>query len=352
MITDLVPKNKPHDLNQSVVVVFRAGAAPISSSWYCDGNADGVLDTLTVRFKRKVNPSEIKALTIQWNLQQYAISPGTMIKVNDSTYGIPIAGTVTQPTKIVTYGAMDISVEYVAIPKVLRSSPVADSAAPVIVTARLFPGVATADGVTPDDTLEVKFSEAVTVQSTRPFLLSAKTGGVRYVFPVASTGTSGPAETRRFIIGAIEPAGAVKYPMAGDTLWLDPVAAVSDGGGAAQTNQFNRRVLLEVTWPKSPWIVGVSLNTFTPNTGTVITAQKKTPYDMDRTGAAVTIYDAMGNLVVEDAMKQAEGTYIYKWKGMNRNMRLVGTGAYLAIVKISEDGRQIYVKKMKIGVRR
>jgi flagellar hook assembly protein FlgD len=127
--------------------------------------------------------------------------------------------------------------------------------------------------------------------------------------------------------------------------------------------------LLVVTWPKSDWDVTVVPNPFTQNDdviptklvqqinipaghGTLITANKNAPYDVVQSSGTIAIYDALGNSIVNETMKLVNGVFYYYWNGQNRSMRHVGTGAYLVIVKITEENKQTYVKKIMVGVKR
>jgi hypothetical protein len=239
----------------------------------------------------------------------------------------------------------------------------------VIVSANFFPGVSVGGAARASDTIQVMFSEAIQSPSLRPFLLSARSGGVHYDFFLNAPGSSVDSKTWRYTINAIEPLNAVAYPMQGDSIWLNPVAAVSDIGGNKQLNPLNHRVLLVVTWPKSDWDVTVVPNPFTQNDdviptklvqqfnipaghGTLITANKNAPYDVVQSSGTIAIYDALGNSIVNETMKLVNGVFYYYWNGQNRSMRHVGTGAYLVIVKITEENKQTYVKKIMVGVKR
>ena len=67
----------------------------------------------------------------------------------------------------------------------------------------------------------------------------------------------------------------------------------------------------------------------------------------------VTLYDAVGNLVRSDldlVAANKELTYGVAWNGTNRNNRIVGTGAYLMIIKAKSELGNSYLYKEKIGV--
>jgi len=142
-------------------------------------------------------------------------------------------------------------------------------------------------------------------------------------------------------------------------VWIDP-GAVGDTGAPriVQGNPANRRVLLIVKSVGSRLLVTVSDNPWYPllkpdgirfdiryaGTVSVITALI----------AEITIYDAVGNAVYKSSgfRQDNTGALWTRWNGTNRSGRLVGTGSYVAFVKVQEGGRMLETKKIMIGVRR
>jgi hypothetical protein len=158
----------------------------------------------------------------------------------------------------------------------------------------------------------------------------------------------------------------VSFAKEGDTIWIDPAAHVTDNLGIAQSNPQNRRALLKVNWPAPVWLLVLSSNPFTPfttplpagytfggtGTGTAIIMRPTTPMDEGRMNGTIVIYDALGNRVVNTALRPHNDEFFYSWNGTNRQNRIVGTGSYLAVVSIFDDNNLIYARKVKIGVKR
>lgn len=359
-IADL-SKNRPHDNNRSVVVGFKLGAAVITAAWYLDANADGIIDNVAVRFKRKVAPGEIDSVKVVWKMRFYTANVVKAVALNDSTFTFPISAIAD----ISTGGAMDVSVKFKAVPSVLRSSPAADSAAPVLVSARLLPGDLISGSLDRlPDSIALRFSEPVPNPGTRPLRLSSKKSGIRYQFTVSTL--SQQNDSCKFLIESIVPAGSVDFGEAGDTVWLDTAARVSDSYGTPQLNPQNRRVLLAVAWPKPRWEISISASPFIPGStpipaeygimgvryGTVIIAQPRTPIDASQISGTATVYDALGNTVAYLIPQVGKGRFYFAWNGTNRSSRIVGTGTYLCIVRLSGSSQAMVTETRFIGVKR
>jgi hypothetical protein len=355
--------NKAHDLNRSVVIGFRPGAASIAGAWYLDMNADGILDQVVVQFKRKVEPSEVDYARLYRDPKQFTVAFVRATRLDESTYRIPIGDTLAQLNQIDTRGAMDLTIVYKTLPDIPRVSRVSDSAAPVIKSARLLPGALTASGIRGQDTLDVVFSEGVVQPGQMPFLLSARSGGLSYAFKLTSVGLTGSPYTNRFLVDSITNP-SVLYAMAGDTIWINPTAGVSDSLSNTQSNPMNRRVLLEVTWPRANWNILLWNNPFTVGDvirepfgngseyGTAILAQPTTPVDLGQVTSRIIIYDAVGNVLLSSAFEQYRGSLRFRWNGENKKGRFVGTGAYLSLIKITDAGGRVFTATKRIGVRK
>ncbi|MBN1128881.1 MAG: hypothetical protein JXA71_07840 [Chitinispirillaceae bacterium] len=83
-----------------------------------------------------------------------------------------------------------------------------------------------------------------------------------------------------------------------------------------------------------------------------IKARTDSPIDPALLDADVTIYDPLGSAVFSRTMVgTANGLYV-AWDGKNRNFRNVGSGTYLALIRIRENDRQVVAKKVMLGVKR
>ncbi|MBN2036713.1 MAG: fibro-slime domain-containing protein [Chitinispirillaceae bacterium] len=357
--------NKAHLLNRPVVIGFRPGAASIAAAWYHDTDADGILDSVVVCFKRKVEPAEIDTARINRDSRQFRMPFSVSTRLGDSTYRIPIGDATNRLTTISTRGAMDLTVTYHDFPDVQRNAIVVDRAAPVIKSAQLIPGPLTATNTRGTDTLIVTFSEAVDeIQHMNPFFLSSKEGGHRYSFTLLYEGPDPKKEiySYRFVVQSIDNP-QVPFASAGDTIWINSTAGVSDSLGVAQTNPNNRRVLLQVEWPKAVWRISITNNPFIPNVtsipkqygggyGTAVIARPTTPVDEEKTFLRMTIYDAVGNILLSSDFIKGAGVYYFKWNGHNKANRLVGAGTYLALIKINEGPGRVSTETVRLGVKR
>ncbi len=345
-------KNNPHDLNRPVVLGFRAGPTSMVRAYYLDVNADGFIDRVVAVFKRPVQPSDFKAVRMQWSnagsTKDETVSPDAVTKLSDSIVSLIVHGEIVSPNTPQTSGALIVLVEYNAFPDAVRSLTVADSAAPVIVSASLSYGNAEAL----DSTLTVVFSEPLQQEpGTYPFLLWSNRNTRQYQFKLALPSCS--ENTCRFLVDAID-AQDVSFAAQGDSIWINVAALITDTLGNSQLNPLNRRAILSVILPEPTWIASVSINPFNPGAGsTEISVNSKTPLlDPQRFSTDLFIYDAVGNQVLLAIMSQKDKGFTFTWNGRNKNQRSVGTGVYPAIIKISENSREAWVKKLKIGVKR
>ncbi|MBD3320604.1 MAG: hypothetical protein GF350_05855 [Chitinivibrionales bacterium] len=73
------------------------------------------------------------------------------------------------------------------------------------------------------------------------------------------------------------------------------------------------------------------------------------------TDASVSIYDAVGNCIVEDLnfVDDPGRSCLYAiWNGRNLNGRIVGSGTYIAFVTARDSNGQARTQRLKIGLRR
>jgi hypothetical protein len=276
------------------------------------------------------------------------IPPEGLVKINDSTWSVPVDGKALTQNVPKTSGPMEVIVEYISFPNIFRSLSVADSAAPVIVSAELSYG----NSAALDSTLVVLFSEPLReAPGMRPFLLWSRKNATLYRFNL--TFQSFSDNSYRFLVDAID-AGDVSFASRGDSMWMDTAAHIADRLGAKQGNPLNRRVILDVKLPQPMWVTTVSSNPFVPGQiGTEISVQSKTPLiDPDRFSSRLSIYDAVGNPVLIASMPQKNKGFAYTWNGCNKNFRTVGAGIYPAMIRISENGNEVWSKVLRVGVKR
>ena len=69
---------------------------------------DGVLDSVVVRFKRKVEPAEVDTAKINRESRQFRMPFTVSTRLDDSIYQIPIGTGTDRLTSINTRGAMGL----------------------------------------------------------------------------------------------------------------------------------------------------------------------------------------------------------------------------------------------------
>ena len=366
--------NKASALNRPVVISIKTIPAPITKAWYLDKNADGVVDAVRITFAKSVSLSDL-VVSLAWGdvnpayADSIAASRLSFFGGTDSIIEINVQGAfkTISTDSIKTSGSMQATVSFISMPEdPAEGSAVTDSAAPVIVSAKYFPGAIGTGAGNSIDTLSVAFSEPVSAMSSTlpPFQLDTKSNTLytlSLVVPSLSTGAS----TLRFIVSQIQ---GVVFPQTGDSIWINPSAGVGDAAGVIQNNPGNRRVILtvapipysppQVTIVKNPFSIGGSVfdaNSGAPaGTGTIIqVSPSKQLTGLISFAATAKIYDILGNAVVKDiTFKQSPSTGIlyYNWDGRNLNSRYVGTGAYIAIVSVTDSNGKSFSQKLTIGV--
>ena len=366
--------NKANALNRPVVISIKTIPAPITKAWYLDKNADGVVDAVRIIFAKSVSLSDL-VVSLAWGdvnpayADSIAASRLSFFGGTDSIIEVNVQGAfkTISTDSIKTSGSMQATVSFISMPEdPAEGSAVADSAAPVIVSAKYFPGAIGTGAGNSIDTLSVAFSEPVTAMSSTlpPFQLDTKSNAL-YTLSLVVPSLSSGASTLRFIVSQIQ---GVVFPQTGDSIWINPTAGVGDAAGVIQNNPGNRHVILTVApIPYSPPQVTIVKNPFSivgsvfdagsgvpAGTGTIIeVSPSKQLTGLISFAANVKIYDILGNAVVKDVtFKQSPSTGIlyYNWDGRNLNSRFVGTGAYIAIVSVTDSNGKSFSKKLTIGV--
>ena len=224
-----------------------------------------------------------------------------------------------------------------------------------------------------DDTLFVIFSESVTnvdIINGNPFKFN---NGLTYTFS-AITSSSDNITFALIIKQSSKP----KLPQKNDSIWINSVSNIVDAKGNVQKVKDNRRVRIIVK--ERPYLIEIkSLSPFTPLNSPIPAEIKSTGIKMSD-GMFITInfysdvssvlksiecivYDAVGNVIIKtDELENSDfeistitrnsvtNAYLC-WNGKNRNNRIVGSGSYLAILKIYFSNGESVEKGINIGVK-
>jgi hypothetical protein len=365
-------RNTANANNRPVPITIKRKPVPLASGQYYDRDADGFVDHVRLKFEKAVSLAEC-VVALDWGgsnkIDSVAVARLSYVGNDSSLVEAQIAGLFTGITTPKTSGQMFATVGYRGIPGETATGEVADSAAPVLIdTVRYNSGKVISETVSEADTLLVTFSEPVStiVMGSTPFTFSTPTG-TQYAFPLnTATMALTSGTTYKFVIaGTVVPDG-VRF-QTGDSAWINPAATIKDAGGSVQANGANRRVPLKVLL-KPSWQIAVSSNPFKPEnlilsipgisgTGVAITIKPTGPLGdiSNLTEATATVYDALGNTMVEKApfVKNAGSNFLYfVWNGHNKNNRIVGTGTYLAVIRTRDLNGKVTNDRKLIGVKR
>ena len=367
-------------VHDTIEITLISKPAPVSDAWYIDGDGDGIVDTIFVRFARTIVDLSSISIGVTWGGDDGSPT-GLACDETDSTMVMgDIKGAFAPPHIDITSGNMPLTIEYPAFGAVgyvtfettERSSAV-DSAAPVIVSALYSPSKAVGVGVEVLDTLTVVFSEPVDpIASTLPFHFVTSDGRE---YDIALRALASNGSEHKFLAN-FDLVGETNYPSSGDLIWINERASVSDSNGTTQLVENNKRVPIVVKERPYDLTYAVAPNPFTPGKSTrtqagasiaggtiTITPQCKLNRVLDL-DVQIVIFDAVGNMVaeydgadkpqnnIEDVGVEASEQRVFYWNGLNRKGRTAGSGAYAAFLKITDiDGKQ-HTKTLMIGVKR
>ena len=354
-LTD-ISGNLPHVNNRGVPIIIRAIPPQITSAWYQDTDVNGSIDRVTILFSKPVTSSGMMVL-LRWNDNlRVTVQSDRIAVVTGVINGITVAvDEQVTGTGIITAGTMDCYVLYPEYPADTVYGPASDSAAPVIATAsfNLFNGDTLAGVV---DTLRMLFSETVLSDPATPigaFNLRSRSTGQGYTFRVSGSRLISQREYLYF--GKAE---GVAYPQAGDSIWLQPEAMVTDFKGNRQTSPLNRRVAVSVGIPDltfDMFRITFGPVPFNPMAGEQFRLKmipvSRMPVALDSISIRAVIYDKVGNLIADRSLLPITGVgtphFGLEWNGTNRRGRIVGNGTYAMFLYY----KQLKNKPIMIGVR-
>ena len=379
-----------HEMVDSIIVIYRNPKLPLDTlrlsvpfaisktikfplATYNDRNADGFVDSIFVGVSGVFSPEDIGTLaglitlpsSRGFRVDSIVYVPGGLVYYVRESAAIPQTS-VNSKDVIVTKQGMLSAGGFVADGII----NIEDRVAPVIISALL---VVSATG----DSVQVIFSEPVNAfSSSRPFLFR-KPGGDSLVVHLDINGNlskDGRAYTAR--VRQVEGGSLISV---GDSVWINPVALISDQSDNQQKNYRNRRV--QISFKQVPYdlIPRVINNPFSP--GDAIPpvvleayADAKKPLPQKSTGLVImvepeegtfrpgvklsgkaSIYDVVKNPIIENMpMVEKDGKLYYVWNGCNSKGRKVSTGTYVAILSMTDNQDPPVSRKqtIRIGVKR
>jgi hypothetical protein len=348
----------------------------VKSATYLDTDGDGLIDIVRVVTDSTPDQATLNALYSTIQLPSYRNFSYTRNDLVATAGGFDIQ--VTQPANTTPFTGVDDRDRFIVGLTEASSGgmveptdiPINDNLAPVIVEAVFHPAFVDKEGAAPPDTLVVTFSEVVSPpgSGSTPFVFCCDSAGNEYTM-VVSPVSDQDAQTITFIV--TEKRGK-DFPETGDSVWVDTAAGLTDLENNVQ-NKENRHSPLEVKPYQHKYSVNVSPNPLnvsnpeisaelrnllgiTATSGMVIEARPMgTIPSHVAVEASLTVLDVVGNVLVEEESGDYDATrqsVIFVWDCRNKQGRAVGSGTYLALIKIDEGDGQSQVIRTKIGVTR
>ncbi len=356
--------NKAHNDNRPVVIHLKQIPAGIVSAAYFDKNADGIVDSLSIKFNKKVNANSCKVFA-RWESNPIKFKDtldNTKITNGPDTneLSVDISNAFNTVPKDMTSGAMYVDVinKDFSGDEAKRSKAAEDRAAPVLVSATYSPGAIISSNENAADTLIMVFSEPVKDQSEMD-LFNFKNNIASYnviIDKVLYRSVNGSQFT--YLIGDQE---KEKFPANGDSVNMK-VNMFSDLTNNVQQYENNKKVPLKVNPVPYMLITKIGPNPFKPGDGQriIFSIQTKAKViDIVNIEVKLTIYDQLGNVMKDTTAKiEKQSDLNLSWDGTNRKGRLAGAGTYIAIVKSTDLNPTNRVKAQKgsenfhIGVKR
>lgn len=246
-----------------------------------------------------------------------------------------------------------------------------DSLAPVITVAIISPVEITEENHQdlPKDTLLVTFSEDITEPDIKsnPFSFKDK-NDVAFTVDLAKE-SSINSKTVRFFIDY-----SSNKPSDSDSINIDIDGNVKDKSGNNEQNTKNNiYVPLRISPVKINWYSGVFPNPLKKKMSDkdIAILEEKLGITVDINGKnqaiivsplgqnsssedltiSIKIFDALGHIIAEDEFKNNDKIWYYLWDCKNLKGREVGSGVYIANIKILPESAGSVVKPLKLGIK-
>jgi fibro-slime domain-containing protein len=333
--------NHAHPFNRPVPLIIRKAAGNVSVSYYSDSNADGIIDRITFHFDRPVllNNCSFSIFWISTVIASLVSENALHYNGDDSAVIIlDLNKALSTPLPLRTWGMMTyyMSIDNASSIDAQQSGNVVDSAAPVVAQASYHPAVFIAgkESVLPD-TIRVTLSEQIQPSLQLTPLVMKKPGSSSTFSPELKLLWQKDT-ILTFLVST--PIPDTFFPEDNDSVYINITASVSDLPGSVQKNPGNHRALFDFVESKPHFRIIYGPNPFNPHSEDFEFIID--PYIKSRNTVAFTvqctIYDKTGSVVFESRRldSPATGTYIISWNGTNKKNRYVGTGTYLANIKV------------------
>jgi len=345
--------NRPHEKNKPVVLAIREKAPIVTGAWYFDRNADGIIDEIEIVCNKKVDTKLLTAQFVYSKKNSGLLSADKFKYTNGDSLKLILdirSAVNTMSLERVTSGVLDLTVIHSMFPDIPITTPVADKASPVLISAKFTEAFREKLSDKNPDTLVVTFSEnCIDPAFNEPFLFVNKSVNGSYRLLLQQIGKN--SNTYTYVVTSIEGNG---YPQTGDSVFINVDGKVSDIHQNLQENLLNRRVVLAVVSPDIRITIKMGPSPFNPELETakiVVNSGTKTRTEV-KMAITISIIDAIGNCVYRDE-KTVVDELKSEWNGRNRNGRIVGAGTYIVCftVRTESNGKTILEKK-KIAVKR
>ncbi len=353
-------------------------AAGISNAWYSDRSGDGAIDFATIVVSKDLSnlPTSITLTSPFDDTEVRTVVTADIAQPSSNRLEVSIEPPFTFTRETVfdakEYGALEGD-EFLANTVIT----VADSVAPVLISAEYFSGRIVDDEATPIvrdiDTLRVTFSEDIAISDmSEPFTFTSN--GTPYRVTMSS-GTTTLREAT-FLVNTII---GIANPIPGDLIHINPNGTVA-AAGVYQVNPNNRWIDMTVHEP--PYSLKIKAlspanpdeyvipDELTPTiykgaNGVVIVADFMMQlWNMDGLQSEITIFDALGNIVAQSnsigsgdnlvaELKTSPRTrLVYYWNGRNLTNRRVSSGAYIAVVTVTPPDGDVVQERITIGIKK
>jgi hypothetical protein len=360
--------------NRPVLLQMKSIPGGIDMAYYLDNEvqvADGVVDTVKIKFNKKIYLSDID-LSLEWSggggsMKAEHLTQSLMSYIGGDSTFIQVSVKDKFGGAIKTSGSMIAMVKYNSLNET-RTGNVVDSAAPVLVyEAQYYPGAQPINGNSLPDSLFISFSEAVTAMDksfTHPIVAMRQyiPYTIDLIIPNALVLDAAKSNNVDKFTYKFEVKSVSQFPRNGDTASIDPAAMFMDVMGAIQRNPKNHWVPIHV-FP-IPYGVNVQIvenPVIKPDPGhplvIKVTPDTKMIEQVDLTFSG-QIFDGIGNILHTfpdqkfDRNSTSDQGLIATWDCVNKNKRNVGSGVYILSMVIKKNGQVYKTPITKIGVKR